>query len=292
VALVWTFRIGVMLAPTVFRYASSGGSPPTQGFSLFLQEHWRKWVDAAVSAVDASDSLTAELPEGSFIAVTDHAAPFETRKLTARFTRAPAGMVAEDIDVINLSFLKAPGGVPTDAWITSDYTTLETAFLTLWGSLKTRQRNYVTLSELRWYADGPAYHPAPPGGNPARRVTTESVPGTSAAVVGLPPQDAETITFKTSTRRAWGRVYFPAQHGDSNDLNANGNLTTGAVDAYCAAFVTFFNAARAASLIPVVFSRTHSIAYEITSVQVDDLIDVMRKRRWKRADYKKETVLT
>jgi hypothetical protein len=224
--------------------------------------------------------------------MADFTAPFETRKLSLRFSRTPPTLVAEDVDVVTMSFLKAPGGTPTDAWDTSDYTTLETALGTLWNSLKVAYPNYIGPVEYRWYADGPAFHPAPTDGNPARRVTTPTlVVGSVTSGATLPPQDAISVTFKTDIRKHWGRVYMPAPAVGAN-VNLNGTLADSVCDLYRGAFVTFFNAARAASLVPVVFSLTASTAFGINSVQVDDLIDVMRKRRWKRAAYKTDVALT
>lgn len=291
-AIVLGFRLAVMLTPVIYRTVASGGSTPFTPVQQLLQQQWSRLTDPTEDPVVLSTELSAMAGEGSYILVTDYSAPFETRKLSVRWARSPAGMVAEDVDVIGIQFLKAPGGVPTNSWLDSDYTTLETAFGSLWNTLKVKYPSYMVLSQYRWYADGPALHPPPPEGNPARRVTDLTVAGTSGAIVNMPPQDAESVTFKTSTRRGWGRVYMPAMHGDSLTLNANGNLTTAATDLLASSWVTFLNAARAASLVPVVFSLTHSKAMEILIVQVDDLIDIQRRRRWKRADYKKQTTLT
>lgn len=290
-AITWYYRVGVALGTGVFRYAFQGGSTDTTPFWAALNGHWTEFLDPLVDPLTFADTLSSELPEGMYAAVADYTAPFETRKLSVRWSRSPASLIAEDVDVIGLQFLKTPGGTPTDSWDTSDYTTIESAFGTLWGTLKNNHGSDYVLSQYRWYADGPAYHPAPGTGNPARRVTDLSVAGTlGAGTAMMPPQDSETVTFKTSRRRSWGRIYWPAM--SATNLDANGTLSNSVCDTMKTAWVTFLNAARAASLIPVVFSIAHSTAFEILSVQVDELVDVQRRRRWKKAGYYSTGTLT
>jgi hypothetical protein len=79
------------------------------------------------------------------------------------------------------------------------------------------------------------------------------------------------------------------------------------VTALLAAGVTFYNACRTASLIPVVFSiqkperdkagggtlpAVGAVAYEVVSLQMDDLFDVIRSRRYASAVNKPRTALT
>lgn len=313
-AVVLALRVAIMLTPVVTRWAASGGSPPTQGFTLWLQEHWNVFSDPAKSAPDVTAELQASLDEGSFVLVADVPGPFELRKLQVRWDRTPPAGPVQDVDVCTFHFLKAPGGTPTNAWLDSDYATLETAFGAYWTAIKPDFPTWQHLDQYRWYADGPAfYHQVggsgpfvPIGDNPARRVTEVDVPGTSGATSPLPPQCSITVTEITSGRKHWGRWYLPAC-GASTVMGSDGRVLSGIVTALLGAAVTFYNAARTASLIPVVFSiqkpdrptarggtlpAVGAVAYEVVSLQMDDIVDVIRSRRYDRAVNKPRTALT
>lgn len=304
-AIVWAFRIGVMVAPTVFRWAATGGSPPTQGFTLWLEEHFPTWGQPSLTAEDATAYLQARLPEGGYVAVTEFSGSFEMRKLQVRFQRTPPGGVIEDIDVCTMHFLKAPGGTPTNSWLDSDYTTLESALDTWWGSVKAKYINTIQLGQYRWYASGPEWDVTPAPYNPARRITERSVVGTAAGTSALPPQCAMSVTEKTSSRPTWGRFYLPAPAAAV--LATEGIILASTVTSITADTVTLFNAARAANLLPVVFTRARgdytrkdgtvlppkaATAHTVDAIQMDNLFDVIRSRRWATVTQRVTTALT
>lgn len=302
-----------MIAPFVYRFAASGGvSPFTPEFTAIQQ-----YLDQFIDPNSDPGTLSSVLSEssGETITVADVEAPFELRKLMWRISRAPTGSV-EDQDVLTFHFLKAPGGTPTNSWDTSDYTTIETAMGTFFDYLKAGYPSWMHSDQFRWYADGPDFYelrstPAPARyvpkttGNPARRVTEVDVAGTSSATVNLAPQVAITVTEKTSSRLHWGRFYVPAilpAYGDQY-----GRIASASCDGMAGAVQTLYNTCRAASLIPVVFSiqkperlkangatlpAVGAVAYEITSVQVDNLFDIIRRRRYSSATYRKVDTLT
>jgi hypothetical protein len=314
VAVVLAFRIAIMLTPTVARYCMTGGSPPTQGFSLWVQEHLDTLFDSEKSAAEVTAELQATLDEGSVVLVADIEEPFELRKLQVRWSRAPSGGTLEDVDVCTFHFLKLDSGVPSNSWLTADYTTLETAFGTAWGAIKDYYNAFVHLDQYRWYADGPAfYHQVggsgpfvPIGDNAARRVTEVDVAGTAAnGNPMLPPQVAISVTEKVSSRKHWGRFYLPTIWAQA--CTDPGRLANSAITHLLPPWVTFYNAARAAQLIPVVFSiqkperpkkpsgtlpAVGAVAYEVTSLQMDDLFDVIRSRRYSAPTIRTNTALT
>lgn len=204
---------------------------------------------------------------------------YELRKLQVRYSRSPTGMGSQDVAVTTHHFLNLTADEPDATWTTGDYTTVEGAWDTLWTSLKARQSPTTRLDQFRWYKDGPAFHPTPEDGNPADRVTERDVPGTLAAGdTILPPQVAISVTERTALRKRWGRFYLPA--GGSAYCTANGDLGASAVDFIADAVEIFYNACRAADLIPVVFSPTTEAAFSVDQTQVDSLYDVIRSRRW------------
>jgi hypothetical protein len=255
--------------------------------------------------------------EGEVFYVTDYASPFELAKLSVRWSRAPAGGTVEDQDVCTFHFLKIAGGVPAVSNDT-DKAAVETAFGSFWSTCKTGYPSWVHLDQYRWYKDGPAFYELredpPPAkyvplaiGNPAVRVTEVDVAGTASAGDTMPPQVAISVTEKTSSRPHWGRFYMPggiASFTTDNDGRLDMGNLGGQVQS---AAVTFYNACRSASMIPVVFSiqkperltkrgatlpAVEAVAYGVTAIQVDNVLDVVRRRRYSAPTSRTSTTLT
>lgn len=312
-AIQWYYRVGFMVSSSVFRYAFQGGSTDSSPFWAALNGHWTEALDPLVDPLTFADTLTAEMPEGTYVAVADVEAPFELRKLQVRWDRTPPAGTVQDVDVCTFHFLKLSGGEPTNSWDPADYAAVESAFLTYWGNIKSGFPTWQHLDQFRWYADGPAFYHldnnsnryVPNGDNPARRVTEEDVAGTGSGSA-LPPQDSLTVTEVVSHRKSWGRWYLPAGSA-SSILNTDGRAVSSVISTYLGHAVTMYNTCRAANLIPVVFSiqkperpkkpsgtlpAVGAIAYEVTSLQMDDLFDVIRSRRYDAAVSKPRTALT
>jgi hypothetical protein len=245
--------------------------------------------------------------------VTDFTGTFELRHLHWRFSRAPAGGLVEDQDTVTWHFIKASGGVPGTYNDATDLAAVETAANTLWTGLSPFYKSWVHSDQFRWYKDGPAFwHPNTAGDkiipvvpNPAIRITEVDVPGSLSGTTCMPPQTSITITKKVSSRKNWGRIYMPAHSTAWSDNE--GRVVVANVDTLNAAWVTFCNSCRAASMIPVVFSipklarptagggelaAQGGIAFEISSLQTDNLFDVIRTRRYSGPTYRKVTTLT
>lgn len=313
-AVVWGLRVAIALGIAGSRYVISGGSTPTTPVSNALRNFARRLGDPGESPSDLTAALTASA--GEEITVTDFTGTFELRKLAVRISRAPTGGTVEDQDVLTFHFIKASAGTPGTYVDGTDLPAVETAFGTYFNSLKTLYPSWMHLDQYRWYKDGPAFYtlretPPPsryvplPAGNPAIRVTEVDVAGTFAGSNLLPPQVAYTITERCSARIHWGRYYVPAGAGTIAD--AVGRIASGTVTAQLAFAVTFYNACRAASMLPVVWSiqkperakrngallpAAPAVAYEVTSLQMDDLFDIIRRRRYSAATVKPSTTLT
>lgn len=305
--------MAIAVAPVVARYCYSSGCDANAAANAIARLGDRLYnPDSDPDELSAEGSLALGAPEGGFLYVTDFTGTFELRKLQWRISRAPAGR-NEDVDVCTWHFLKVSAGTPA-AWVDgTDLPVLEGLYNTYWTALKVKFPSFMHEDQFRWYKDGPAYYTlngdgtayVPTGDNPAVRVTEVDVAGTSGATTGMPPQCAVTVTEKTSSRRHWGRFYFPFQLG--TDLDATGLLSSTPLNAFLASTVTLYNGARAASMLPVVFSIQKPVrpkagggtlpavgatAYEITSLQMDDIVDIIRSRRYKAGVNKPNTVLT
>lgn len=231
---------------------------------------------------------------------------FEMRKLFVRWARAVGGGVTEDYAICTFHLLKIVGGSPSSAWVTADYTAAEARFDTFWTSCKPSYGAHVVLSEYRWFKSGPAWEPkdAPNPVNPAERTTIRNVPGTSAVGTSLPPQIASTLTERVPIRKRWGRVYLPAP--DTANCSSVGRVGGSGVFALAFA-VTMYNGWRTDGLKPVVWSRGRgahttdagtdvpdhdAAAYEIDSLQADNVWDVIRSRRYESPTVRTNTALT
>lgn len=182
---------------------------------------------------------------------------------------------------MHFDFMNITSGAPDDTWITSDFTTLEGFLTTWWATAKVLVPNGHKLTEFRWYRIGPGVT-AP---NPAERVNTLVTPvaGTAGATMAC-PQQACSLTFRTAVRRSWGRTYLPAALAPGT---ADGTLGTGSVDSQCTALSTLMSSSSGADFVPVVYSPTKQSALAIESVEVDNNLDVIRRRRWKQSTYRK-----
>jgi hypothetical protein len=226
---------------------------------------------------------------------------FHLRKVSMIFSRAN-----EDVAAITAHILNLTGGNPDDTWIDADYTAVTARFVALWTALKS---NYPPATHPEAYAlQRITYHDVGSGvgrPNPVVRDIAENLPGTSsAAAILCPPQVAVSITFKTAVRKSWGRMFWPAPV--TNVLDTNGRLTLSQVTAYRDAYSTWLDGLVADGFPPVVWrprkngallgtfigsdGKRHtdvpdatSTALTVDTVQVDDVLDVIRSRRYDHA---------
>lgn len=183
---------------------------------------------------------------------------------------------------IHFDWLNMTGGAPDDTWTTGDFTTMETALLTWYTSMKVYLSPSWNLQEIRWYREGEGVV-AP---NPAIRVLPSGTAGT-ASFGSLPPQVACSITFRTASRKSWGRTYWPLGALNSSGDIAAGRFSNTLVDAVAGFTNTLVTSAASNDFYLVVTSKTKHALLVVESVEVDNVPDVIRRRRWKSATYKK-----
>jgi hypothetical protein len=203
------------------------------------------------------------------------------RRAMLVWEREPVIGPPEDSAVSHVDFLNITGGNPDDTWTAGDFTTLEGLIDTWWGNVKGSVHSSTILHQIRWYRVGPGLSTP----NPAVRITERDAPGTS---VGdhLPPQIAATVTNRTAVRLEWGRMYIP-DFTVATLKGENGRINTTYVDGLATNTDILYQAATAAEFYPVVWGKARNKVYTIESVQVDDLFDVQRRRRWDSPIYRK-----
>lgn len=207
-------------------------------------------------------------------------------------------------------FVNLTGGVPDSSWATADYAQVETAADAFWEAIRGYYLPSTILIRYRWHRAGPAWEGNPAPYNPSQRDTARSVAGNATATnMQLPPQVALSVTERNDqASRRWGRFYLPAPVAASTTLDSQGRVVQQLNDGVQAAAITFYNACRTGNqLIPVVYSRPApertradgttlpargAEAHSVDTIQVDNLWDVMRSRRYSGPTYRKSSGVT
>lgn len=259
--------------------------PPPAGFSS-----WEAFYTLEGITVTDFLPLGPPAPEGG--------------KCTVVFTRD-----GEDVATMGLHYVHANPDVVGDtiAWDdAADSATIEGLLTTVWNTLKGVYHASIQLDRFDWHHFGVGIRRP----NPAFRSTLLSaIPGTSDTG-DLPPQTAMSVTFKTDRRRSWGRVYMPAPTMDVISALNDARIDPAIVSSIRTAFGVMLDGAAAAHLplvvwcprragLPLQYSPSSrdsdptsahalmldepdntSVARGVVQVQVDDLFDVQRRRRF------------
>lgn len=200
------------------------------------------------------------------------------RRLSVYLDRT-AVEVGMDPAFIHFDILNTTSGSPDDTWITSDYTTCESAFQIAWNTFASYVTNGVKPTQYIWHRIGTGVSKP----NPAERTITVAL---TTAVGGgtVMPQQASSITFRTGARRNWGRTYLPL---GSAGLTSAGRLGNTAVDAITTTMNGMVTTLATGDFHLVVVSKPLSSSLNVEQVEVDNVPDVIRRRRFKRSTYKK-----
>jgi hypothetical protein len=195
---------------------------------------------------------------------------------------------AEDRMMTHMDLLNITSGQVDDTWTAGDFTAVETALDAWWSPISAHFTVDMTLDEFRWYRLGPSATPP----EPAVRVTDRNVPG-SSATSPMPYQTATSVTFKTGSRKHWGRNYLPYTV-IGNYVASQSIYSTTYITALANAYHTLVQALAAADFQLVVYSRPKPARetkagkllpeqaarfYTVEQIQVDNQIDIIRRRR-------------
>jgi len=216
--------------------------------------------------------------------------PIEWRRLTVRFSDTVSTNAKDDyfcsFDLVNVT----NGNIDT-TWSSTDYTTAEGFFDTMFTALKPYYRSTLTVDRYSWYLRrfNPYSETKPfADSGPPARVTTKTIAGTSTSY--WPGQVAMSITEKTPWPKHWGRWYFP--YCLNTGMTAGGRWGTTQIDAVAAAVNTCYNALGGAELFPVVpVTQVNKDPMRaligVEKIQIDDIPDVVRRRRLADTQYRK-----
>jgi hypothetical protein len=187
----------------------------------------------------------------------------------------------EDVAVITCHIRQVVAGAPDIIPITDegrdDFVADVTAW---WDELQSWVAQQITFRELRFY-DVPA-SAGPPMGDPVR-IEPIGQPGTGSSGP-LPPQIAVSVTYKTDKRLTWGRHYLPGPTRAM--LDNSGRLTSDAGDGILSSSHHLTDRGGTGAALTV-FSRKEWTHHDPQTIQVDDIFDVIRSRRYEMPLFRK-----
>lgn len=189
------------------------------------------------------------------------------RKVTLRWDGTGVGDILSHFTFVNYT-----GGVVDDSWTSGDFETIEALLDTWWTNVKDNYDDDLHWRGGRWHRIGQGVGTP----NPQVREFIRDVAGSSSAG-NLPGQVSSTISFHTALRRRWGRTYLPAPH--LNTLQLNGRFTSTFLNDVIAATDTLLAGAAAADFKPVVWSQVQQAFYGVRTIVMDDVPDIIRRRR-------------
>jgi hypothetical protein len=214
-------------------------------------------------------SLGASAAAGSGVGV---------RRVSLYIDRATAD-VGADPAFMHFDVLNTTSGSPDDTWIAADYNAVESALGSLAGAMATWMPTGYKVTEFIWHRVGTGVSKP----NPAERTTIVTTPVTGTGGARSLPQTSCSLTFRTGVRRSWGRTYMPL--GDQPISFQRVPAAT--VDAIATAVNAFVTSLASSDMHLVVVSKPLASSLNVEHIEVDDVADVIRRRRWKQTKYRK-----
>lgn len=214
--------------------------------------------------------------------VTDSAAAVTgCNRAEVTFSRVSPTGLREDLAAINFTIMKEAGALASFFTSGADLNAALTPLTTALTSLQAKMSSAWTIKEVRWYVvrDDQAHS------GPAVRVDPIALTG-SVAASRFPDQVSQTVSFITASRKHWGRVYLPGISSNHNDV-AQGRITSAHCDATALIFRTMANSLQAAGFQLGVWSPTARSFLTLHELHVDDVWDIVRRRRAKQTLYRK-----
>jgi hypothetical protein len=212
-----------------------------------------------------------------------------TSRVTLGFTRTVPVGLREDRAATSIWVAKAVGGGIFSMIPIAELAALEPALTTFVSALMVDVHSSWSNVEYAWHQVN-QNSPRDETGRgqkmgPATRTTVVANNGGSAGT-RLPDQVASTITLRTVVRSSWGRLYWPG--GATTNLGSTGGRwTNGRVDYIANAFNTLHDAWVALGYQIGVYSMLHPAFLTPKAIEVDDVPDIIRRRRPKQAGYRK-----
>jgi hypothetical protein len=204
------------------------------------------------------------------------------------FTRSSPAGTSEDRGQVGFHLTNITGGAVDGTWTGADFATVKAAFDTWVAAVKVVVPTTHTFAEYRAYRM--AFDPADPGpglrkgsglsafaeSGPPKYVATISVAGTAGEV---PYQQAMSVTLRTAWPRHWGRIYLPGGGGVSVGRFSATNRNTVANATHALQGTLSDSEFHLSVPVTQLNKATHHRLLGVTEQVVDDIPDVIRRRR-------------
>lgn len=256
-----------------------------------------RWlIQMSVRAGLGIDWITVPHGDGTSVMIWD--GDYELRKLTVAWSRTPTVGVVQDRDQCTFHFVNLTDGDPDATWTDADFVTVENAMDAFWSGIKEHFAPELSLSEYAWRKDGPAFRPFGDALSPTVRIVPRTTPGIAVGGRPLPPQCAVSVTEvtaasfivhgvgvpgqaagtgRTQMRNRWGRFYLPAPMSEET---TDGRYTVAFLSDVANGVKECYDACANADIVPVMYSPTTGSSWSIDSIHIDDIVDVVRSRRY------------
>jgi hypothetical protein len=210
-------------------------------------------------------------------------AQLEWRRLMVRYEN-DASTALEDDAYVSFDLVNITGGDVDTTWNDADFVACEESFDTFFNANKDLHHDKSHISQYKWYrrrfAPYSEQDPFQDSGPPVR-VVARTYTGTQTSYT--PPQVALSVTEKTPWPRHWGRFYLPAIGGIwvANTLRPGGaQLSTVATRVK-----TLYDSLMADEMFPVIpVTQLEGDPFRallgVNAIQLDDIFDVIRRRRF------------
>jgi hypothetical protein len=195
------------------------------------------------------------------------------------FGRTTAAATREDVMVTHLDWAHVDVGVCTPLSST-EMGEVETAIATFMAAGATWFHSSVFVDRLRWFE----YQPITTRPGPTVRDTDVNHVGSGAT--RLPDQLAITSTYRTCSRKHWGRSYWPMNVVGNND-SLLGRVPSSRCTSISNALDTLLATQGAGGgIMACVASIQYAGVMNVKELVVDDVWDVIRRRRAKQASFR------
>lgn len=213
------------------------------------------------------------------------------RRWVTTASRVTPTSTVEDRAQFKVDLLNVTAGDIDTTWTSGDYAAVKALFDTFLTTLQPLSSPAVTFDGYKAYAMqfnpvGDLTRPFIDLGAPRYQVAISKT-GTGAA--GQAYQVATSVTLKTGLAKHWGRFYLPNPYSSALNTGAGGYRWTSAYQTSVAnATRTLFNGLIDAGFWPVVpVGQSNKAPFHallgVGTVQVDDIPDVIRRRRPRQA---------
>lgn len=250
---------------------------------------WSKWA-IAIGATPNSYLVSFLTYLGTMGHSTDPS-PGEWRHVHLR-AKNNVTLVKADEVLVTLDLANITNGGIDSSWTAGDYAITDPILTELLDSWATLMAPDYSWSEIRYYRR--AYNPYTMSqpftlSGPPDHVVAHSAPGLGTARIAS--QVAMTHTEVTTYPHHWGRSYWPAPASVPN-LGTGAYFTQGAVDTWAAELQRVYDELMVAQFFPCV--PTTQVQKQpsrqllgVQAIQVDDVPDIVRRRRLRNTTYRK-----